>query len=218
MHKNNSSVQTSTNTDQLDFWLGSTGNKYIHRNKFEPWKVEPGKKAFNRILDGYKFKSVLEVGSNIGLNLIYLSHLYGESINLYAVEPNKSAYDKLTKDSPLKKIIKAYNCDAFKLPFKNEDIDLVFTSGVLIHIAPEDLKRATDEIIRVSKQYILCIEYFSHKPESVEYRGRDGFLFKRDFGAFYEDTYPELKCINYGFLWQREFPVFDNLNWWLFEK
>ena len=208
----------ATKTDQLNFWQGSTGNDYIERNKFEPWKLEPGQRAFKKMLQHLKFKSALEVGSNIGLNLIYLSQLFGEDLDLYAVEPNTAAFHQLISEAQLKNLKKAWNCNAFNLPLEDGSIDLVFTSGVLIHIAPQDLQRATDEIVRVSNKYVLCLEYFSHKPESIDYRGCKGLLFKRDFGAFYQDTYPELKCRDYGFLWQREFAVFDNLTWWLFEK
>ena len=89
---------------------------------------------------------------------------------------------------------------------------------VLIHIAPEDLGKITDEIVRVAKKYVLCSEYFSNNPEEIPYHGQNGLLFKKDFGAFYQDRHPELKCIDYGFHWQRDLEIFDNLNWWLFEK
>lgn len=218
MPENKVATSKTTKTNQLKFWQGSTGNKYIERNKFEEWKLAPGIAAFQKILQNFKFKSVLEVGSNIGLNLIYLNQLYGEDLDLFAVEPNIAAFNKLTSQAQLKNLKKAWNCNAFNLPLEDGSIDLVFTSGVLIHIAPADLQRATDEVVRVANKFVLCIEYFSHKPESIEYRGRNGLLFKRDFGAFYQDTYPALKCRDYGFLWQREFAVFDNLTWWLFEK
>ena len=218
MPDNKDATPKTTKTNQLNFWQGSTGNEYIERNKFEEWKLTPGIAAFQKILQNFKFKSVLEVGSNIGLNLIYLNRLYCENLDLFAVEPNIAAFNMLTSQPQLINLKKAWNCNAFNLPPEDGSIDLVFTSGVLIHIAPADLQRATDEIVRVANKFVLCIEYFSHKPESIEYRGRDGLLFKRDFGAFYQDTYPELKCRDYGFLWQREFAVFDNLTWWLFEK
>jgi pseudaminic acid biosynthesis-associated methylase len=218
MPENRVATPKTINTKQLDFWRGSDGDEYIERNRFEEWKLESGKAAFKKILQNLRFQSVLEVGSNIGLNLIYLSQLFGEDLDLYAVEPNTAAFHKLTSEAQLKNLKKAWNCNAFNLPLEDGSIDLVFTSGVLIHIAPQDLQRATDEIVRVSNKYVLCIEYFSHKPESIEYRGRNGLLFKRDFGAFYQDTYPELRCRDYGFLWQRDFAVFDNLTWWLFEK
>jgi hypothetical protein len=41
-------------------------------------------------------------------------------------------------------------------------------------------------------------------------------LFKRDFGTFYLEQWPELQLVDYGFVWKRV--EFDDLNWWLFEK
>lgn len=164
MPENKISTKKTTETNQLDFWQGSTGNNYIERNKFEEWKLKPGKTAFQKIFRKLKFKTVLEVGSNIGLNLMYLTQIYGENLDLYAVEPNTVAYNKLTSEAQLANLKKAWNCNAFNLPLKDGSIDLVFTKGVLIHISPDDLQRATDEIVRVSNKYVLCIEYFSHKP------------------------------------------------------
>jgi pseudaminic acid biosynthesis-associated methylase len=205
-----------TDTPQLEIWTGQFGNDYADRNDFAAWKIKPGTEAFRRMLGDLEPSSVLEVGSNIGLNLLFISKLFQET-QLFAVEPNKKAAEKL-KSQDYVKLTGVRNCDGFHLPFGDSEIDLVFTSGVLIHIAPDDLGRATDEIVRVARKYVLCLEYFSHKPVEVPYRNQAGLLFKRDFGGFYLDRFPQLKWVNYGFLWQREFPIFDNLNWWLFEK
>ena len=177
----------------------------------------PGTEAFRRILGGLDLASVIDVGSNIGINLIFINKLFEGRIKLYAVEPNRKAYDRLVSQ-PHIQLDGVWNCDAFKLPLPDSSIDLAFTAGVLIHIAPNDLGRATDEIVRVARRYVLCIEYFSHTPVEVSYRGQIGLLFKRDFGAFYLDRFPNLKGVDYGFLWQREFGISDNPNWWLFSK
>lgn len=202
---------------QLEAWTGKFGNEYVDRNDYANWKVEPGKKAFRQMLGGLDIASILEVGSNIGLNLLFIDALFNSAVKLYAVEPNRKAFDRLISQTHFG-LEKAWNCDVFQLPLADCSIDLVFTSGVLIHIAPDDLGRATDEIVRVARKYVLCIEYFSHTPVEVPYHEQVGLLFKRDFGAFYLDRFPELKCVNYGFLWEREFHIFDNLNWWFFEK
>jgi len=198
-------------------WASQFGDEYIERNDFAPEKQEQGVSVFGRVLKGLKFESVLEVGSNIGLNLHFIHELFKDRVKLFAVEPNRKAYDKLLSQN-LFELEKVWNCDVFQMPIEDSAVDLVFTSGVLIHIAPDDLGRATDEIVRISRKYILCIEYFSHVPEEIPYRGKTGLLFKRDFGGYYLDRFPELKWINYGFIWQREFPIFDDLTWWLFEK
>ncbi len=204
-------------TLQLEKWTGTFGEEYIERNEYADWKLSQGRETFQRILGGLDIESVLEVGSNIGLNLLFINALFKGGLRLYAIEPNRKAFDRLLTQNQMK-LEKAWNCDAFQLPLDDSSVDLVFTSGVLIHIAPDDLGRATDEIFRVSSKYILCIEYFSHVPEEINYRGEKGLLFKRDFGSFYLDRFPGLKWIKYGFIWQREFSIFDNLTWWLFKK
>jgi len=205
---------------QLEHWTGEAGHEYIERNDFADYKLEQGVSVFKRILKGLEFDSLLEVGANIGLNLWYISE-WAKGLNqeklLYAVEPYQEAYKVLTSQDKFK-WAGAFNGDGYKLPFFDVSIDIVMTHTVLIHVAPENLKEMTDEIVRVSKKYIICSEYFSDKPETVNYRGKEELLFKRDFGKFYLDNYPNLKCVNYGFIWQGEFPVFPNFNWWVFKK
>lgn len=216
---NNDTVKNSIcDTQQLKNWTGNFGDEYVKRNDYEDWKIELGTKAFRRIVDGLQFESVLEVGSNIGLNLIFINTLFEGHVKLYAVEPNRKAFQQLVSQTDWLKLENAWNCDASRLPLPDSSIDLVFTAGVLIHIAPDNLGQAMDEIVRVARKYVLCMEYFSHEPEEIPYHGKMGLLFKRDFGAFYQDRFSHLKCIKYGFLWQREFENFDNMNWWIFEK
>jgi pseudaminic acid biosynthesis-associated methylase len=218
MSKNNDILNRKFETTQLKSWTGKFGDDYIKRNAYADWKMAPGKEAFRRIIAGFKFESILEVGSNIGLNLYFINELFEGQAKIYAVEPNRQAYKELVSQKEQLKLENAWNVSAFDLPVSDSSIDIVFTSGVLIHISPTDLRLATDEIVRVAKKYVLCIEYFSHKPEVIPYQGKNNLLFKRDFGSFYLDNYPNLECIDYGFLWQRELKIFDNLNWWLFSK
>ena len=63
----------------------------------------------------------------------------------------------------------------------------------------------------------MSIEYFAAEPEEKRYRGQDGLLFKRDFGAFWLEMFPELELIDYGFFWKHATGL-DNLTWWLFRK
>jgi pseudaminic acid biosynthesis-associated methylase len=208
---------TSQLNAQLNTWKGGFGDRYIERNEFEDWKMAPGTEAFRRMLASAKAESILEVGCNIGLNLIFIQNLFNGKIKLNAVEPNKTAYNKLISQPGLN-LERSWNCDGFHIPLPDASMDLVFTNGVLIHIHPDNLGRITDEITRVSKRYVLCSEYFSHEPVELPYHGKKGLLFKRDFGSFYLDRFSGLQCIDYGFIWMKEFQIFDNLNWWLFEK
>lgn len=202
---------------QLKFWTSTNGDNYIKRNLDSLEKIDVGVKGYKKIFSKIDVSSVLEVGSNIGLNLLIISKIFKGKIDLYAVEPNKKALAYLATRKDIK-LSGSWRTDASNIPLDDNSVDLVFTSGVLIHIASQNLLRATEEIVRVSKHYVLCIEYFSHKPVEIPYRGRKGVLFKRDFGSFYLDNFPNLKIVDYGFFWQRDLPIFDNLNWWLLEK
>ena len=210
-------VEKMKEKDLLKLWKGNFGDEYTNRNSINKEKVDNAEKVFRRILKDLKIESILEVGSNIGINLLGIRKALGDIVKLYAVEPNVAAFEKLVKNSDIK-LEKGYNCDGFKMPLSDNFIDLVFTNGVLIHIDPKDLKLIMSEIVRISKKYVLCSEYFSHEETTIRYHNHKNALFKRDFGKYYMDCFQILKINSYGFLWQEEFSNFDNLNWWLLEK
>jgi len=205
-------------TRQLQLWKSTFGAEYAGRpgNSISAETLRRLMRDWGRMLSHAvtpRPASVLEVGCNIGRNLVALRGFIGD---IHAVEPNAEAV-RLARANPALEGVDIREGDAFALPYADESIDLVFTSGVLIHVAPEDLARAVREIVRVARHYVLCIEYFSHEPQQVTYRGKEGYLFKRDFGKFYLEQYPGLRVIDYGFLWQ-PLDSSDDSNWWLFAK
>jgi len=204
------------NTDQLDLWTSGFGRDYAGRNPITDEVVRRQLRRWGRILSHTVTpfpSSVLEVGCNVGRNLVALAQMVER---VHAVEPNAEVLEAARRNPALSRADIRVG-SAFELPFEDASIDLVFTSGVLIHIAPDDLPRAVDEIVRVARRYVLCIEYFSHEPVAVRYRGLDGFLFKRDFGQYYLERFASLRVLGYGFFW-KPLDAGDNSNWWLFEK
>jgi pseudaminic acid biosynthesis-associated methylase len=205
-------------TKQLDLWQSEFGWDYAQRNnnQIEEYDQRLLLRDWSRILrsaDLLSIDSVLEVGCSIGRNLTALSNLVSGPVQ--GVEPNEKAV-KTAQERLSDRGIIVRRGTAFDLQFGDASVDMVFTAGVLIHIHPEDLKKATDEIVRVAKNYVVCIEYFSHEPVEISYRGMNGFLFKRDFGRWYVENYPQLKVMDYGFLWKL-FNSCDNCVWQLFE-
>jgi len=202
---------------QLEAWRGAFGDAYVERNavsaevlraRIAMWA------AILRSLPGVRLEAIAEIGANIGYNLRALRQL--SAARLLAVEPNAEARRKLVADGVVapEDVIDGA---AQSLPLADRSVDLAFTSGVLIHIAPDDLGSACDEIFRVSRRYVIAIEYFSDKPQEIVYQGQSGLLFKRDFGAFWLDRFPQLRVVDYGFFWKRVTGL-DNLTWWLLEK
>ena len=103
-----------------------------------------------------------------------------------------------------------------ELPFRERWFDLVFTFGVLIHQPDDTLPLMMAEVVRTSRRYVLCGEYFSDDTVEVPYRGQEGALFKRDYGGLYQRLFPELRPVRNGFLSRAE--GWDDITWWLFER
>jgi pseudaminic acid biosynthesis-associated methylase len=165
-------------------------------------------------IEGRPPAKILEIGCNIGQNLRALARL--TTAELHAVEPNSQARRRLLDDKvlPAERLTDAV---AGETGLPSGAYDLVFTSGVLIHIHPDNLEAAVREMHRLSSRYLLCREYFADRPQEIPYRGLTEALFKRDFGGFFLDLFPDLVVRGYGFQWKRTTGL-DNPTWWLFEK
>ncbi len=202
---------------QLEAWRGAFGDAYVERNAISTEVLRTRTAMWAgilRSLPGVRLEAIAEIGANIGYNLRALRNL--SAARFLAVEPNAEARRRLVADGVVAQD-DAIDAAAQSLPLVDGSADLAFTSGVLIHVAPDDLGAACDEIFRISRRYVACIEYFADKPQEIVYQGRSDLLFKRDFGAFWMDRFPKLRVVDYGFFWKRVTGL-DNLTWWLFEK
>ena len=81
---------------------------------------------------------------------------------------------------------------AFEIPFPDNFFDVVFTSGVLIHVAPPDLPKALREIHRCAREFIWGFEYYAPQKMEVPYRGQQGLLWKMDYARVYLDRFEDL--------------------------
>lgn len=106
--------------------------------------------------------------------------------------------------------------NGFDLPFSDACFDLVFTSGVLVHVPLESLPLVMSEIYRVSRRYILAIEYFAEEETIIDYRGYDDLLWKRDTLNHYRQQFSDLTLLRSGSVGPEA--SFDSAPWWLLEK
>jgi pseudaminic acid biosynthesis-associated methylase len=174
-------------SSQLQLWVSEFGRSYTERNDVaKPERIL----SWQRLLEGIAPERAVEVGCNVAWNLTYLRELGVKE--LYAVEPQPFAVEKARARNPEYNVL----CGtAFDLPFKDNFADLVFTSGVMIHIAPADLPKAMAEIYRVSRRYIVAIEYDAAEEQEIKYRGNGDALWKRPHGAIWQASYPALKLL-----------------------
>jgi pseudaminic acid biosynthesis-associated methylase len=186
---------------QVDTWSTQFGKEYTDRNTFTTEQLDKlyldeygvSRSDMNRTFldDLYLYNGkILEVGCNVGNQLRLLQklgykNLFGIELQSYAVETAKS----LTKGI---NIIQGLAND---IPFKDEYFDLVFTSGVLIHIAPGNIGEVLDEVYRCTRQYIWGFEYYADEYTEVTYRGNKNLLWKANFAKLYLDRFPNLKLV-----------------------
>jgi len=196
-------------TVQLKSWAGEFGDAYTDRNVVD-WRTRLS--AFRTMLEGTEPGSILELGSNRGHNLILLSELFAGA-QVVGLEPNMKALRIARQTSRTLRIIRG---NALEVPFGNSQFDLVITANMLIHIALDDLAAVLKEIHRVSRKYILSIEYFAEEETVIHYRGHDDLLWKRNFPEHYQSQFPALRLLKSGY-WDRD-NGFDRSHWWLWEK
>jgi len=199
-------------TPQLIEWQGEFGHEYTDRNSTTPqqedalWiknygvsRTELNRRFFRNVsLDA----RILEVGCNIGNQLLLLQqlgyfNLHGIEVQSYAIGVARSRTSN----------INLLQATAFNLPYRDNCFDLVFTSGVLIHIAPADLSVALDEIHRCTRTYILGVEYYAPTAAEVNYRGHNSLLWKTDYAQAYSSRFDDLELVE-----EERLPYLENKN------
>jgi pseudaminic acid biosynthesis-associated methylase len=199
---------------QEEFWRGDFGSDYADRNDGDQL-VARNTALFARALARTDAPGrILELGANIGMNLVALGQLY-PGAELHAVEINPKACERLRTVLSADRVTEGSILDVELA----SDFDLVVVKGVLIHIAPDDLEVAYRRAVESSRRYLLVCEYYNPSPVEVPYRGERDRLFKRDFCGEIMDRYPAMRLIDYGFVYHRDpsFPL-DDITWFLLEK
>ncbi|HWY57439.1 MAG TPA: pseudaminic acid biosynthesis-associated methylase [Terriglobales bacterium] len=188
-------------TPQLRAWCGEFGHEYTQRSCLTPEQVdalweknfgttrtELNRRFLANIPAGAR---ILEVGCNTGNQLLLLQRL--GYCNLYGIEVQDCALEIARSRMNHVKLTVA---SAFALPFEDKYFDLVFTSGVLIHVSPNDLPLALDEIHRCAKNYVWGCEYYASNVTEINYRGHSELLWKMDYAKEYLARFDDLELVS----------------------
>lgn len=200
-------------TEQERFWQGEFGDEYVDRNDGERHVASATAFFAQALRRAGRLDSLLELGTNRGLNLQALHRLLPDAA-LHGVELNAKAHAIAQSLG----IAEVWHGSLFDYPV-HQPVDLAFTRGVLIHLLPELLPKAYAKLYEASRRYVLVAEYYNPSPVEVSYRGHAGKLFKRDFAGELLDLYEDLRLVDYGFVYRRDpsFPT-DDITWFLLEK
>jgi pseudaminic acid biosynthesis-associated methylase len=192
--------QRTRETAQTSRWTGEFGRAYTDRNTLTGKELDSLYEtnfgiARRQLNESFLEKiprdaRILEVGCNCGNQLLLLqemgfTNLWGAEVQSYALE--------LARARILG--VQLAQASALNLPYEDGYFDLVFTSGVLIHVSPVDLPFAMDEIHRCAKNWIWGMEYYAPEIARVNYRGHDDLLWKMDYAKRYLDRFGDLELI-----------------------
>jgi pseudaminic acid biosynthesis-associated methylase len=204
-----SATGTSLETKEGEAWRGEFGSQYTERNLLNPPELDHSyqskygetRTALNQsfLADIPRSASILEVGCNLGNQIMLLQQMGFE--NLTGIEINAGVVQEAQSRLPSVKILEG---SALRIPLGDASFDLVFTSGLLIHIAPRDLPAAMKEIHRCAKTWIWGLEYYAPQTTEIPYRGRSGLLWKADYARLYTQTLPDLELVQERRLRYRE--------------
>lgn len=199
-------------TEQEGFWAGEFGDNYIARNSAERL-LAPKTAMWARILRAtHGVGSVVEFGSNVGVNLQAIHNLKPE-LDLAGIEINAQAAAQAAALG-----IANIREGSILEPQGLGPVDLTFTAGVLIHIDPDSLPRVYENLVATSRRYVVVAEYYNPSPVAIPYRGHQNRLFKRDFAGELMDRFG-LRLVDYGFIYKRDnWAPQDDINWFLLEK
>ncbi|HUI47399.1 MAG TPA: pseudaminic acid biosynthesis-associated methylase [Acidimicrobiia bacterium] len=205
------STRHGSEAERLEqLWSGEFGDEYVDRNLAA---YERRGSFWLPLIDELQPESVLEIGANVGGNLQWIAQRVPAS-RIAAVDVNAKALRLLDERVPG---VRAMYAPAREIPIADRSVDLVFTMGVLIHQPEESLAKVMSEMVRTSRRWVLCGEYYDDGTVEVPYRGHEGALFRRDYGGLFEELFPfELALVRQGFLSEED--GWDRTTWWLFER
>jgi pseudaminic acid biosynthesis-associated methylase len=187
-----------------EFWQGPFGDEYLERNKID---YRTREEFWRSAIEYTRPSSVLEVGCNRGHNLMAIQAV-DNTVETRGIDINANAVREACGNGVAAQLASVGNITNL---YGRGSQDLVFTCGVLIHIAPEDLEAAMRAIVQTSAKYVLAVEYEAEQEEGVTYRGHEGKLWKRPFGKLYGNL--GLDLLAYG-----DAKGFDRCTFWLMGK
>jgi len=195
-----STAEKLPETREGEAWRGEFGSQYSERNLLNPPELDQlyqskygvTRGALNQsfLADIPRSAPILEVGCNLGNQMMLLQQM--GFVNLTGIEIHTGVVKEAQCRLPSARVLEG---SALQIPLGDASFDLVFTSGLLIHIAPRDLPVAMSEIHRCAKTWIWGLEYYAPETTEIPYRGRSGLLWKADYARIYSQTLPDLELV-----------------------
>ncbi len=176
------------NKKQRDYFLDTEGDSYYERNKISSNRSDPTDNSLDPLIDlltnlpiekekgGEEFK-VLEIGCGDGSRLQTLKEKFNFSV--FGIDPSKKAIEESKS-----KGIEAFVGTADKLPFLNNNFDIVIYGFCLYLCDRSDLFSIISEADRVLKKssWLAILDFWSKSDKKFPYHHKDNiFSYKFDY-------------------------------------
>lgn len=164
---------------QVADWRGETGTSYTINKLPSDDRINDRALTISGILGDRlgEISSVFEVGCGGGANLAAFARLC-PGVKLFGADVNDTA--RLGAESIA--ACETFDCALPALIQLDDIADLTLAAGVLIHVDPQMWRAAAAELVRMSKRYVLLLEYYAAEPQW------NGWLGSGDFGKVLEDV------------------------------
>ena len=192
-------MQDDVISKQQNFWSGKFGSSYIERNNSidkinHAYRIQTGisvEDIFKEIFGNLdKDLSILELGCNIGTKLQILNNMGFKK--LHGVEINQEAANLAQNNNPSFHI---FNSSIEEFDSEKNHFDIVFTSGVLIHVDPNNITQIIKKMVNLSKKYIFGFEYFDENISEIKYRENNNVCWKMNYPKRIQELFPNLKLV-----------------------
>jgi len=159
------------------FWNKLGGEDYRIKAAYSEQHVI-ARKLLKQALAQIKFTKLLEVGCGTGNNLVFFKSIYPDA-SLVGCDFSKEQIQTASQNSGIQFDV----ADARKLPYKNEEFDVVVTVGCLAHIPTQYINQCAGELQRVAKKYLFIFEedrdFMHHSLYQIT--SRSGWHFYHDY-------------------------------------
>lgn len=131
------------------------------------------------------WNSLLEIGSGFGRNLRFLHQQFPDK-EFAGIELTETLVEK-SKEFLKGTAILTQAGDIRSLPARSSKPDVVLTHGVLMHLEPKDCQKAIDEMIKTTKDFIVCIEQIQPPlSEEVPHAPINTFTFSHNLPVLFK--------------------------------
>lgn len=153
---------------------------------------------------------VLEAGCGNGLNLQHIAPRmrFAGTGAVYGIDTSDDALALARERMPSARVSHGDIC---AIPYRDARFDLVISCTVLQHLGDADCAQAIRELYRVSRMWILVMEYDATERTPVAWRGSPEGILKRPWASMLNGTFKSWGALG-------EDQGFDDVSWWLVKK